>query len=353
MLLQLRTGAAEGFEGGPGKTLGTHSLHQTKRLRKPAALRRGDVIGVVAPASPVERELLERGMREIEGIGYRVAVNEWVLARRSFFAGRHAQRAEALLAYLEDPSVRAIFCARGGYGSNYVVEQLTARPILNRLKRLPPKIVMGYSDVTTLLIFFHQTLGWTTFQGPMVTRELAGGEVFYNRAVMEQVLGLGTAGIAIGSAAWSLRPGVAEGRLFGGCLPMLTATLGTPQEIDTRGTLLLLEDIDEKPFRIDRMLFHLRRAGKFRDVRGVIFGEMPGCGGGTTAEEGLREIILEALGDFNVPIVFGLPFGHSRQGCLTLPIGVRARLSAEEKVTLSLLEPAVSVPPKPRRRNHA
>jgi muramoyltetrapeptide carboxypeptidase len=327
-------------------------LHQTKRLRKPAALRRGDVIGVVAPASPVERELLERGMREIEGIGYRVAVNEWVLARRSFFAGPHAQRAEAFLAYLEDPSIRAIYCSRGGYGSNYVVEHLSARTVLNRLKRLPPKIVMGYSDITTLLLFLHQALGWTTFQGPMVTRELAGGEVFYNRALMEQVLGSDTAGIAIESAAWSLRSGVAEGRLLGGCIPMLTATLGTPQEVDTRGALLLLEDIDEKPFRIDRMLFQLRRAGKFREVRGVIFGEMPGCGGGMTSEEGLREIILDALAELKVPIVFGLPFGHSRQGCLTLPLGVRARLSAGEKVTLTLLEPAVSVPAKPRRRSH-
>ena len=334
-------------------TLGTLFLHRMSRLRKPPALRRGDIIGIIAPASPVERELLERGMREIEGIGYRVLVSQSVLARRGFFAGRHAQRSEALLAYLEDPSIRAVFCARGGYGSNYVVEHLTARPLLNRLKRLPPKIVMGYSDISSLLLFLNQTLGWTTFQGPMVTREMAGGEVFYNRPVMEQVLGSATAGISIESGAWSLRPGVAEGRLFGGCLPMLTATLGTSQEIDTRGSLLLLEDIDEKPFRIDRMLFHLRRAGKFREVKGVIFGEMPGCGGGTTAEEGLRDLILEALADLNIPIAFGLPFGHSRQGCLTLPLGVRAQLSAQEKVTLTLLEPAVSVPTKPKRKRRA
>ena len=308
---------------------------------------------MVAPASPVERELLERGMREIEGIGYRVQVSEMVLARRSFFAGRHAQRAESLMGYLEDPLIRAVFCARGGYGSNYIVEHLSARPVLNRLKRLPPKIVMGYSDITTLLHFLQQTLGWTVFQGPMVTRELAGGEVFYNRLLMEQVLGSDASTIAVESSAWSLRTGLAEGRLIGGCLPMLAATLGTTQEIDTRGSLLLLEDIDEKPFRIDRMLFQLRRAGKFRDVRGVIFGEMPGCGGGTTAEEGLREVILEALEDLDIPIVFGLPFGHSRQGCLTLPIGVRAQLSAREKVTLTLLEPAVAPIAKPRRRRHA
>lgn len=339
MLARRRIGTQEPF-----------SLHRMNKLRKPPALRRGDIIGIIAPASPVERELLERGMREIEGIGYRVLVSQSVLARRGLFAGRHPQRAEALLAYLEDPSIRAVFCARGGYGSNYIVEHFTTRPMLNRLKRLPPKIVMGYSDISTLLLFLNQTLGWTMFQGPMVTREMAGGEVFYNRPVMEQVLGSATAGITIESGAWSLRPGVAEGRLFGGCLPMLTATLGTSQEVDTRGSLLLLEDIDEKPFRIDRMLFHLRRAGKFREVKGVIFGEMPGCGGGTTAEEGLRDIILEALSDLNIPIAFGLPFGHSRQGCLTLPLGVRARLSAQEKVTLTLLEPAVSVPAKPKGR---
>src|SRR3990172_5009211 len=234
------------------------------RIRKPPALRRGDTIGIVAPASPVERELLERGIREIEGIAYHVVVMESVLSRRGYFAGEHERRAESFLSYLNDPGIRAVFCARGGYGSNYVVEYLAGRTALSKLKRLPPKIVMGYSDITTLLLFLPQKLGWVTFQGPMVTREFAGGEIFYHRSAMERVLSSEPSGTAIETAAISWRPGVAEGRLLGGCLPMLAATLGTPQEIDTRGSLLLLEDIDEKPFRIDRMLFHLRRAGKFR-----------------------------------------------------------------------------------------
>ena len=318
------------------------------RIRKPPALRRGDTIGIVAPASPVERELLERGIREIEGIGYHVVVMESVLSRRGYFAGEHERRAESFLSYLNDPGIRAVFCARGGYGSNYVVEYLAGRTALSKLKRLPPKIVMGYSDITTLLVFLNQALGWVTFQGPMVTREFAGGEVFYIRTLMERMLGSGTAAVAVESSAWSLRPGLAEGRLLGGCLPMLTATIGTPQEIDTRGTILLLEDIDEKPFRIDRMLFQLRRAGKFRQIHGAIFGEMPGCGGGMTSAEGLRDVILEAFRGLDIPIVFGLPFGHSRQGCLTLPLGVQAQLNAQEKVTLTLLEPAVSPPVKPR-----
>lgn len=320
------------------------------RLRKPPALRRGETIGIVAPASPIERELLERGIRELEGIGYQVAVSEPALARRGFFAGEHAQRAEAFLGYLQEPRVRAIFCARGGYGSNYLAEYLTARPILRKLQLLPPKIVMGYSDITTLLLFLHQKLGWVTFQGPMVTREFAGGEIFYHRSAMERVLSSEPSGVAIETTAISLRPGVAEGRLFGGCLPMLTATLGTPQEVDTREAILLLEDIDEKPFRIDRMLFQLRLAGKFRGVRAVIFGEMPGCGGGTHALEGLRSVILDAFAGLDIPIVFGVPFGHTRQGCLTLPLGVRARLSAQEQVSLLLLESAVSAPVPPRQK---
>ncbi|MBI4459896.1 MAG: LD-carboxypeptidase [Acidobacteria bacterium] len=312
-----------------------------KRLRKPPALQRGDAVGVVAPASSVELELLERGVRELEAIGYRIVVSEAVLARRGFFAGEHRRRTDSFLRFLEDPEIRAIFCARGGYGSNYVVEQLSTRPLLRRLQSMAPKIVMGYSDVTTLLLFLSQSLGWTTFLGPMVTREFAGGELFYEWSSLERVLSQPAADVILESDAWSLKQGEAEGRLLGGCLPMLAATLGTPQEIDTDGTILLLEDVDEKPFRIDRMLFHLRRAGKFRHVKAVVFGEMPGCGGGTTAREGLRRIIQDAFQENNIPIVFGFRFGHTTGKSLTIPLGVRARLTAQEKVSLTLLEPAV------------
>ncbi len=325
-----------------------------KLLRKPPALQKGDTIGVLAPASPVRREMLERGTRELERIGYRVAFGKGVLERRGFFAGGHKQRAESFLALLENPRVKAVFCARGGYGSNYVAEVLSSRPLLRRLQRQAPKIVMGYSDLTSLLLFLNQRLGWVTFQGPMVAIDFAAGKSAYDRAVLEQVLSGAHSGYSLELDARSLRPGVAVGRLLGGCLPMLTATLGTPQEIDTRGTILLIEDIDEKPFRVDRMLFQLRQAGKFRHVRGIVFGQMPGCGPWTgraaTARErsktngALRDVIAEALRGLPVPIVFGLRFGHTTGKCLTLPMGTRARLSAGKKVRLTLLEPAVAPP---------
>ncbi len=240
---------------------------------------------------------------------------------------------------LEDPEIHAVFCTRGGYGSNYVVEYFSSPAVLRRLKRLPPRIVMGLSDVTTLLLFLHRKLGWVTFQGPMLSG-FADGETRYDRAVMEQVLSNASSGTTIASDAASWREGIAEGRLLGGCLSLLVTTLGTPDEIDTRGAILLIEDIDEKPYRVDRMLFHLRKAGKFRGVKAFLFGEMVGCGKPPADE--LRDVILEALDGLNVPVVFGLRFGHTTGGCLTLPLGVRARLVAGEKVELILLESAVS-----------
>ena len=310
-------------------------------LQKPPALRRGDVIGVIAPSGPVKAELLAKGAQELERIGYRVVLGNGIHSRRGLFAGEHRQRAEAFLSLLADPNVRAIFCARGGYGSNYMVEYLSSPANFRRLKQLPPRIVMGYSDVSSLLLFLYQKLGWVTFQGPMLTKDFAEGEVGYDGAVLKRVLGNTPSGFTLNSDAFSLRQGIAEGRLLGGCLSLLTATLGTPQEIDTRGAILLLEDIAEKPYRIDRMLFHMKAAGKFRDVKGFVFGEMIGCGQTSSAADDLRDVILEALDGLDVPVVFGLPFGHTSRGCLTLPLGVTARLSAGKRVKLTLLESAV------------
>lgn len=312
-----------------------------KAAKKPIALKRGDAIGLVAPASPVDRRRLDEGIRELEAIGYRVVCHPQTLARLEFYAGTHEDRLHAFLGYLEDPAIRAVFCARGGYGSNYLVEQLSQRATLKRLQRLAPKIVVGYSDITMLLQFLHQSLGWVAFQGPMLTKDLAAGETGYNRGVMEKMLSDVVRGATLESDAVTLQPGAATGTLAGGCLSLLVATLGTPQEIDTRGTILLLEDVDEKPYRIDRMLFQLRRAGKFKEVKAVIFGEMPGCTLGPPPAEVLRNVILQAFDGLKIPVVFGLRFGHNSGRCLTLPLGIRARLEAEATVKLTTLEPAV------------
>jgi muramoyltetrapeptide carboxypeptidase len=185
----------------------------------------------------------------------------------------------------------------------------------------------------------------------MLTKDFSSGETGYDRLVMEQVLGNHGRGLTIETDGVSLRPGVAEGRLTGGCLSLLAATLGTTHEVQTKGSILLLEDVDERPFRLDRMLFHMRRAGKFHDIKAAVFGEMPGCGlNGISPCESLREIILEAFADSHVPIVFGVRFGHNTGKCLTLPLGARARIEAAETVRLTILEPAVRPPVQKVRR---
>lgn len=324
-------------------------MANTKAALKPIALRRGDAIGIVAPASPVDRRRLEEGIRELEAIGYRVICHPQTFARQEFYAGPHADRVQALLAQLEDPGIRAIFCARGGYGTNYVIEQLTERHNLARLQKLPPKIVMGYSDITTLHAFLQNTLGWVAFQGPMLTKDLASGETGYERVMMEKILSDVVRGYTLASDSIALRQGTATGILMGGCMSLLVATLGTPQEIDTTGAILLLEDVDEKPYRIDRMLFQLRRAGKFKDVKAVIFGEMPGCTLGPPPSEVLHNIIMQAFEGMNIPVVFGMRFGHNSGHCLTIPLGIRARLDAGTNVVLTTLEPAVRAAEKKPR----
>jgi muramoyltetrapeptide carboxypeptidase len=321
----------------------------SKTPSKPVALRRGDAIGLVAPASPVDRRRLEEGIRELEAIGYRVICHPQTYARQEFYAGPHADRVQALLAQLEDPGIRAIFCARGGYGSNYVVEQLAERHNLARLQKLQPKIVMGYSDITTLLSFLYNSLGWVTFQGPMLTKDLATGETGYERTMMEKILSDVARGFTLSSDAVALKQGVATGTLVGGCMSLLVASLGTPQEIEITDAILLLEDVDEKPYRIDRMLFQLRRAGKFRSIKAVIFGEMPGCTLGAPPAEALHNIIMQAFDGMDIPIVFGMRFGHNSGHCITLPLGIRAKLAAGPSVILTTLEPAVRPAEKKNR----
>jgi len=309
-------------------------------IRKPKALREGDTIAVVAPASPVGRERLEAGAAELRRLGYRVRYRDDITAADTFFAGAHSRRAAEFLDALHDPEVAAVFCARGGYGCNYLIEHLAARGL-----PAEPKIVLGYSDITSLLAWLTQHAGWVTFHGPMVAppgeSDFAAGPAGYDVHSFRQAMTCTAEWSTGGGGARPLRTGTAEGVLFGGCLPMLAATLGTAREVDTAGTILLLEDIAAKPFQVDRMLFHLREAGKFERVRGIVFGEMPDCVQRPDQGYSLGDVVLRALDGVNVPIVFGFRSGHTSGGNITLPLGVRARLTAGEGVTLEMLEQSV------------
>jgi muramoyltetrapeptide carboxypeptidase len=272
----------------------------------------------------------------IELLGFRPVFSETIFAEDLYFAGSHSARASELKRMFADPTIKAIVCARGGYGTNHLL------PLIDlEIVRRNPKIFVGYSDVTTLLTYFADAAGLVSFHGPMVTKDFArsgGVDLDSWRRVLS-----GEACIFGVSDASVLREGEAEGVLYGGCLSMLVASLGTPYEIRTEGTLLFVEDVATKPFQIDRMLMHLKYAGKLDGVRGLIFGEMLDCFQSPGQGYSLQDVIVRTLSRLQVPIVFGFRSGHVSTANLTLPLGVRARLVASSGgVTLETLEPATA-----------
>ncbi|MGZ4788839.1 MAG: S66 peptidase family protein [Terriglobales bacterium] len=308
-------------------------------ILKPPPLRRGDTIGIVAPASNIQREMLDAGVATLRQLGYEVALGDSIFEQDLYFAGSAEARARDLMRMFERSDVRAILCARGGYGSNYLLSLLDLDVI-----RRHPKILVGYSDITSLLTWICDETGLITFHGPMVTKDFAHEDGVALEAWFSAVEG-GTQ-MKVGSESSSLRTlvaGEAEGILYGGCLSIVTASLGTPYMVETGGTILFLEDIGTKPYQIDRMLMQMRYAGAFDGVRGIVFGEMLDCVQPGGQSYSLDEVIVRVLGDLNVPIAYGLSSGHVRRGNITLPLGVTARLQARaDSATLTTLEPAVS-----------
>jgi muramoyltetrapeptide carboxypeptidase len=308
---------------------------------KPPALRPGDTVGIVAPASNVRPEHLEAGCAALRDLGYKPFYFESILERDLYFAGSAARRAREVEEMFIRDEVRAVICARGGYGSNYLLDILD----LNKIKA-HPKIFVGYSDLTTLLTYFADSAGMITFHGPMVAKDFAHADGVDAVSWVRALNGSSEWALELDSDVKSLVEGAAEGILYGGCLSILVASLGTPYEIRTVGTILFLEDIAAKPFQIDRMLMQLKLAGKFSDVQGIIFGEMLDCTqNSSNKDQGytLEEVVLRVVGDLGVPVVYGLRSGHVSRRNITLPFGVRAALNvATSGVRVQILEAATT-----------
>lgn len=302
---------------------------------RPRALRPGDTIGIIAPAGPIcEPRSLDQGIHTLQRLGFQVHCEDRVLETRGYLAGEDSQRAEELLRYFADPHIQAILALRGGYGCSRLIPLIS-----HKLHRAHCKIFMGFSDLTTLHLFMTRRLGWVTFHGPMATSlalvELKGeaekhlvslwSDPAYHPALTFPEL-----------ETWS--GGVAEGKLVGGCLSILVTSLGTPYEIQTEGRILFLEDLGEAPYRVDRMLTHLRLAGKLEGVMGILLGRFQDCtseNSTVTVNETLRDI-LQPLG---VPILANFRAGHGPENW-AIPLGVRVRIDAERK-SLELLDSAV------------
>lgn len=302
---------------------------------KPAALRSGDKVGIVAPASNIKREWLERGCAVLRNLGYEPVYRDSILDRDLYFAGTVERRESELEEMFTRDDIRAIICARGGYGSNYVAPVLDLGMVASH-----PKIFVGYSDLTTLLCDFVDAANFVAFHGPMVTKDFANDGGVDLESWRNATSGVEEWSIGEESAVKPLVEGHAEGVLYGGCLSILVASLGTGHEIRTEGTILFLEDVNAKPYQIDRMLMQLKLAGKLKGVGGLVFGEMLDCRQSADQDYTLEEVIKRVVGDLNIPVAFGLRSGHVSRGNVTLPMGVKARMSVGSEVELKIVEAA-------------
>ncbi|MGC2108698.1 MAG: LD-carboxypeptidase [Candidatus Korobacteraceae bacterium] len=303
---------------------------QSERLR-PLELRTGDTVGIIAPSSGFRHDDFEAGCAELLRLGYQPFYLPSIFERELYFAGSVERRVRELHEMFARPEVKAVLCVRGGYGCNYLLPHLDLDLI-----RSHPKIFAGCSDVTTLLTYFCDAAGLVTFHAPMVAGDIARPGGFDEASWLAALSAVN--GFRRDFASEEVQPlatGNAEGMLYGGCLSLLCASLGTPYEIRTEGTILFIEDRAERPYRIDRMLMQLKLAGKLDGVRGIIFGEMIDCGEPGSLDYTLQQVVMRIVGDLRVPIAFGLKSGHVSSGSITLPFGVRARLSVGDGVILS------------------
>ena len=281
----------------------------------------GATIGVVAPGGAVKAEALERGVAGLEAMGFRVRLGDHVLARHRYLAGPPELRLADLTAMLRDPEVGAVVCARGGYGTTQILPLLDPTVIASF-----PKLVVGYSDVSPLLGWVVERCGVAALHGPMVATDLAKGLSEHAASRLATLL-------ARPDSAWRepipevVRTGVATGRLVGGCLSSLVALLGTPYAVETAGAVLFLEDVAERPYRIDRMLTHLRLAGKLERVAAVVLGSFADCDG-PGADDLVVAVFRDFFADAPFPVVAGFPAGHLSEN-LALTLGVPLRVDAD------------------------
>jgi muramoyltetrapeptide carboxypeptidase len=307
-------------------------------MLKPPAVAPDARVAVIAPASSSKPERLARGIEALRARGYDAEFGKYAQGRLTpYFSGTAEERLADLHAAFADPEIQAIFCTRGGYGSNYLLEDIDLDLIRDN-----PKPLFGYSDMTTVQTWLLDELGLTSFHGPMVAADFAVDDGVHD-ASLDASLDGDNVSAGAGEGLRILRPGRAQGVMYGGCLSILTASLGTRFAPQTEGKLLFLEDVGTKPYQIDRMLRQMVLAGKFDGVTGFVFGEMLECASPGASSDLLEQVILRVLDWFDGPIAIGLRSGHVSRDNVTLPFGIEAELILEEEPMLQYLEPAVQV----------
>ncbi|HVT98462.1 MAG TPA: LD-carboxypeptidase [Acidobacteriaceae bacterium] len=311
------------------------------RFLKPAAVAPGARIAVVSLASSARADRITRGMDCLRALGYDVVASEHAFGKHPpYFSGSVEDRLADLHNAFADPSVSAIICTRGGYGSNYLLDGLDLDLI-----RSHPKPLFAYSDMTAMQTWILDQTRLVSFHGPMVAADFALDKGGIHIESFRAAIGGGLVRVGAAEGLRVLRSGTARGILYGGCLSLLTAALGTHYAPQTEGKLLFFEDVGAKPYQIDRMLRQMILAGKLKGARGFVFGEMLECGSRGADPDLLQQVILRLLEPFNVPIAIGLRSGHVSGGNVTLPFGTEAELLLEgDQPLLHVLDRAVTVP---------
>ncbi len=293
-------------------------------LNKPKKLKKGDNIGIIAPAGAVDSVELEKGLKVIKRMGFNPVLSQHIGNKNRTMAGSDSERAFDLMTMFADSEIKGIFCARGGYGSNRILPLLTSKVI-----RENPKVFVGSSDITALHIFLNQKCSLHTFHGPMIAGSFGRAEMKRSQKSFAEILMGKTSAKKMSSRQIQvIQPGSVKGELAGGCLSLLCRSLRTLHEIKTDNKILLIEDVNEPYYKLDGMLWQLKQAGKFKNLKGVLLGEMIGCRPANKKDGPLEHIVKEIFADYSYPILMNAPIGHGEE-MWTLPLGIKATLDSK------------------------
>lgn len=325
----------------------TSANTENNSLIKPKRLEPGSVIGLITPATPVaDPDSLLKAEETIKYFGWRVKWGKNVGKKSGYFGSPVNERLDDLHAMFRDPEVNGIFAVRGGYGSIHLLDGIDYDLI-----RKNPKVFLGYSDITAMHLAINKMCNMVTFHGPVTVSSFPSYTQSHLRKAITDVYPIGVISNPVEANKLrpehrlrTIRPGKATGKLIGGNLSLITALMGTPYEIDTRGAILFIEEVGEQPYRLDRMLTQLRLAGKFQQAAGIIFGECADCGPSdykpfVQAGFSLGEVLDDILGKLKIPVLSGLTIGHTDDQ-LTLPVGVNATMDTASG-TLEVLSSGV------------
>jgi muramoyltetrapeptide carboxypeptidase len=307
---------------------------------KPQRLQRGDLIGLVSPASRIaDTTKIDQAVRYLEGLGYRAVIGANATKINTYLAGTDEERAADLNAMFENPRVKAIFCIRGGYGTPRLLPLIRYRMVARN-----PKILVGYSDITALQLAIWRKTGLVTFHGPMAGVDMADPmdsfteELFWRLLTSTKRMGRV---VIPDEQPHTLVPGRGTGRLLGGNLALIASIVGTNYQPDFSKAILYIEDIGEDPYRVDRMLTQLRGSGILPKAHAVLLGQFTDCVPRDSSSPSFTvdEVLQEYTYRSGVPSLSGLPFGHNRRK-MTIPVGIRARVNATQR-SVEYLEGAV------------